>query len=180
MALLTMMKYGRYQNKDAVENVLRYIMRVRKYEDRANELLAYGGAGVPLYATPELMIQKFLYVQKLFHIDSRKGRRMHHEVLNLRDEEYEKLGSSIQNLYQYALNCCMVYFEQGHQVVFAIHWERCKRLHIHFAVNTINFITGKKWHTSMNEVADRERIFRHLLNVHIKVVEEDRMGGMKK
>lgn len=180
MALLTMMTYGKYNNKDAVENVLRYIMRIRKYEDRANELLAYGGTGVPLYSTPELMIQQFLYVQKLFRIDSRNGRRMHHEVLNLRDEEYEKLGSSIQNLYQYALNCCMVYFEQGHQVVFAIHWERCKRLHIHFAVNAINFITGKKWHTSMNEVADRERIFRHLLNVNIKAVEEGRMGGMKK
>ena len=180
MALLTMMEYGRYQNKDAVENVLRYIMRVRKYEDRANELLAYGGAGVPLYATPELMIQKFLYVQKLFHIDSRKGRRMHHEVLNLRDEEYEKLGSSIQNLYQYALNCCMVYYEQGHQVVFAIHWEPQKRLHIHFAVNTINFITGKKWHTSMNEYSDRERFFRHLLNAHIKAVQEDGMRGMEK
>lgn len=180
MALLTMMKYGKYENTDAVENVLRYIMRVREHEYKANELLAYGGVGVPLYATPELMIQEFLYVQRLFHINSRNGRRMYHEVLNLMDKEYEGLGSSIQNLYRYALNCCMVYYEQGHQVVFAIHWERSKRLHIHFAVNTINFITGKKWHTSLNEFGDRQRVFQHLLKVHIKAVEEGRMGGMKR
>lgn len=45
MAMLTMMgrRKGNYMNEDAVGKVIRYITRTRKNEDRADELITWGG-----------------------------------------------------------------------------------------------------------------------------------------
>ena len=61
------------------------------------------------------------------------------------------------------MECCQVYFQIGHQAVFAVHWESEKRCHIHFAVNTINFQDGRKWHSSFPEIKQREAIFNEIL-----------------
>lgn len=45
MAILITMRKGKYTNNDAVENVLRYVTRTRPMEDRADELIAWGGWG---------------------------------------------------------------------------------------------------------------------------------------
>ena len=42
--------------------------------------------------------------------------------------------------------CYKEYFQQGFQVVYAVHWDNNKSLHVHFVINTINFKDGKKWH----------------------------------
>ena len=57
----------------------------------------------------------------------------------------------------------MQYYQMGHQAVFGVHWEPEKRCHIHFAVNSINFIDGRKWHTSMPEIKGREAVFNEIL-----------------
>ena len=45
MAVLDIMTYGSYTNKDAVRNVLAYVLRVRDDERRRAELLFWGGFG---------------------------------------------------------------------------------------------------------------------------------------
>ena len=42
MGKLFNMNYGGYFNEDAVSNVIRYITRTRKNEDRKNELIGWG------------------------------------------------------------------------------------------------------------------------------------------
>ena len=168
MGMLIMLGIGKssYVNEDAVANVIRYVTRTRKNEDRRDELIAYGGAGVGYYLGSEMMIQQFLYVQRNHNIHYRRGRRIYHEVLTIREDELDKLNRDKHIINRIAAECCMIYYQQGHQVVYAAHWDSEKYLHIHFVVNTINFIDGKKWHTDMRERRSREKKFNEIMRTY--------------
>ncbi len=171
MAMLIMMRYGNYTNSNAVENLIRYITRTRKQEERANELIAWGGWGIGCYATPELVIGQFRSVQKLYGIEARGGRRLFHEVLKLTDQEFEQLGLDYDKLFQIAVRCAEYYYRMGHQVVFAIHYSKVNNMgvHIHFVVNAVNFMTGKKWHTNMRENYHRDQWFNEKMREFMNI-----------
>lgn len=162
---------GSYKNNDAVSNVVKYITRTRDNETRYNELMGYGGAGVGNYSSPAIMEQRFIIVQNHYGINYRKGRRIFHEVFSITDYEFEKIGSDMGLVNQIALEMCMEYFNAGFQVVYAIHWEKSKKLHIHFAVNSISFVTGKKFDTSVKGNRYREQRFNELLMNYFEVEE---------
>lgn len=153
-----------YSNPDAVEKLIRYVTRTRENEYRENDLITYGAVGADYFHSSDAMIQQFEYVQNVYGINYRGGRRMYHEVLNLLDWEAERLDSASEWLWRVGMECCEVYFKMGHQAVFAVHWDPEKRCHIHFAVNTINFMDGRKWHSSMAEIEQRGMIFNHILH----------------
>lgn len=159
-------KKGNYTNEDAVEKVLHYVTRTRENEERGSDLINYGAVGADYFHSVDNMIQQFCYVQHIYGIDSRGGRRMYHEVLNLEDGEVERLGRNPDVLWQVGMECCQIYFQMGHQAVFAVHWEPEKRCHIHFVVNTINFQNGMKWHTSISEIRLRGDLFNEILRRH--------------
>lgn len=152
-----------YSNEDAVENLLHYITRTRENEDRKDDLINYGAVGADYFHSVDDMIQQFRYIQHIHGINTRRGRRMYHEVLNLKDCELKRLGRNPEMLWQVGMECCQVYYQMGHQAVFAVHWEPKKRCHVHFAVNTINFLSGRKWHTTLPEIKQREGIFNEIL-----------------
>lgn len=167
MGKLIMLNRGNYDNSNVVENVIRYVTRTRINEMRQGDLIDVGGAGVAIYLTPGHMIQQFLYVQKEYKIDAKRGRRIYHEVFSISDDEIRSLGYDMEMVRKIAMECCQVYFQAGHQVVFAIHWEPDKKLHIHFVVNTINYCNGQKWHTNIPELEYRENVFNGILRRHI-------------
>lgn len=154
-----------YTNKKAVSNVIHDITRTRKNERHKEELLHYGGVGCGCMLPADGMIQEFLSVQNAYGIERRKGRRMYHEVFSLLDEEVGGLYYNPDYIYEFALECAKWYYNQGFQVVFAIHYQ--SRFHIHFAVNSINFKTGLKFHTSKEEKNMREQLFNQILQKHI-------------
>ena len=156
-------KNRNYTNTDAVENLIHYVTRTRENEGRGGDLITYGAAGADYFHSGDGIIQQFRYVQYIYGINSRGGRRMYHEVLNLKDCELERLGNDPEILWKVGMECCQVYYRMGHQAVFAVHWEPEKRCHIHFAVNSINFANGLKWHTSIAEIKEREMIFNEIL-----------------
>lgn len=143
-------KRSNYSNPDAVRNLIRYITRTRENESRAQDLLAYGAVGAGYYLHPDDIIQQFLYVQNAHGINSRGGKRMHHEVFNLYDSEAMELGNDPYQLWLVGMKCCEVYYRMGFQAVFAVHWQQDKRYHFHFAINNISFVNGLKLHTSMS------------------------------
>ena len=156
-------KNKNYSNEDAVENLLHYITRTRKNEWRKGDLINYGAVGADYFHSVDDMIQQFRYIQHIHGINTRRGRRMYHEVFNLKDCELERLAYAHYILWQVGMECCQVYYQMGHQAAFAVHWELEKRCHIHFAVNSISFMTGLKWHTSRPEIKEREGIFNEIL-----------------
>ena len=148
-----------FNNVDAVENLIHYVTRTRENEDRAGDLITCGAAGAGYYQTAEDMIQQFKYVQNTYRINSRKGRRMYHEVLNLLDIEAAWLNYDPFWFWKVGIECCQIYFQLGFQAVFAVHYEESKHYHFHFAVNSISYVDGRKWHTSFLEKNERESIF---------------------
>ena len=143
MGLLRVIK-GKYENRDAVKYVIRYITRTRPNEDRGMELIAAGSLGTS--ETSERMIEDFLRVQKCLRSPGRIGKKINHEVFLLTVEEIEQLGypGKVQYLYWASQECARFFYEKGFQVVFAIHTDMEKGVHIHFAVNTVNYMNGKK------------------------------------
>ena len=170
MGILVQMTYGNYTNKDAIENGIRYITRTRIKEDRKNELIGWGGVGVGFYAEPELVIQQFRGVQRAYGKD---GRKIFHEVYNLMDAEFEQLFCNYDFVYQIAVRCAEYYYLMGYQVVFAVHHainaqKGNKGVHIHFVVNSVNYITGEKWHTGMRETYRRGIMFNQIMRDYIE------------
>ena len=179
MAMLTMMgrRRGNYVNSNAVENVIRYITRTRKNEDRRNELVVWDGMGVGCYDSPELVIEQFRYVQKAY--GKTDGRKIYHEVLGFKDEEFEKMWRDYSLVHQIALECARKYYSMGYQVVFAVHHAPKDTrtgnsgVHIHFVVNTVNFMDGRKWHTGFRQNYSREQDFNQNMKdvINEKVIE---------
>ena len=69
----------------------------------------------------------------------------------------------LNTLWKYADQCAQCYFDAGYQVVYAIHGTNESDLHIHFAVSTINFRSGLKWHDSKTDLDLREALFNKIL-----------------
>ena len=156
-------RHSNYSNSNAVKNLIRYITRTRENEDRGNDLIVYGAVGAGYDFHPDIIIKQFLFVQNKYGINSKGGRRMYHEVFNLYDCEAADLNYDRMQLFWLGMECSKIYLKMGFQAVFAVHWEEGKHYHIHFAVNSINFTNGRKWHTSLEEIKLREDIFNHIL-----------------
>ena len=161
---------GRYANAEAVDKVIRYVTRTRTNETRAENLQGYGGLGIFRYDTVEMMIGRFKAVQDAYGIRHRKGKRMFHEVFSITDMEFKGINCDMKLLNQIALELCGEYYRQGFQVVYAIHWEEEKKLHIHFAVNSVSFMTGKKFITSREGNRERERLFNEKLYCYCRML----------
>ncbi len=168
MGLLRVIK-GKYENRDAVKYVIRYITRTRPNEDRGMELIAAGSLGTS--ETSERMIEDFLRVQKCLRSPGRIGKKINHEVFLLTVEETEQLGypGKVQYLYWASQECARFFYEKGFQVVFAIHTDMEKGVHIHFAVNTVNYMNGKKWSCGEREMKERETLFQIIIRKYQQI-----------
>lgn len=80
-----------YKNTNAVNKVICDITRARENEQKKASLMAYGAMGCGYNLSAEDIIQEFVFVQKVYDIDRRKGRRMYHELFTLTDKEVEAL-----------------------------------------------------------------------------------------
>ena len=103
--------------------------------------------GIATYQTPELVIKQFCRLQTVYGIAARGGSRVFHEVLEIKEDEFVKLGYDYARVWETAITC-EIHCHGGN-----------KGIHIHFVVNTISFLTGKKWHTSMRRNYTREQNF---------------------
>lgn len=159
-----------YSNKRAVNNVIRDITRTREEERYAGQLMGYGAFGATNSMTSSEIIKQFEYVQKVYNIEIRGGNRMFHEVFRFTVEEIKNLGYDLNRMWMFASECASYYFNQGHQVVFAIHFQLNPKLrmgdspyHIHFAVNSINYENGLKWHSFLGKQKERGELFNQSL-----------------
>lgn len=79
------------------------------------------------------------------------------------DMQFIRMGRNVNTLWKFADQCAQCYFDAGYQVVYAIHGTNESDLHIHFAVSTINFQSGLKWHDSKTDLDLREALFNKIL-----------------
>lgn len=157
-----------YTNPDVVENVIRYVTRTRVNEQRADELIAIGGKGIYYNLPVEDIINQFWGVQDLYNINQRGGRRIVHEIYSLSDQDFIDMNCEYINVYVVAELISEYYFKQGHQVLFAIHRDPEKKVHIHFVINSVNYINGKKYHSSKMDLDERKEEFNSIFENEVK------------
>ena len=162
---------GKYSNKDAVDNVLHYVTRTRVDDDGKDIYFTYA-CGTNYNDGIDRAIEQFKITENIYNIDARGGRRIFHEIFTLSplegsDAPYEVILEALKYV---TINACEEYFRRGFQVVAAIHNKDsfAPRLHIHFAINAINFIDGYKWKTRRSDIKDREEVLNYYFHDYIQ------------
>ena len=110
-----------YSNKDAMVNVINYICRGP----------FIGGLGVnPNCAALQMSLVKYVWYKT-------GGRQVRHFIVSFAGNE----STDPDELIAYGYAIANYYYEKGFQVVFGVH-TNTGHLHIHFAMNTVNFRNG--------------------------------------
>ena len=149
---------GYFTNPFAIEELLHYVTRTRIDEARQRDLICYGVFGAASYANIGVIIQQFQYVQHVFQ--NERGRKMYHLVYSFSPDEEEVIGKDYTLAFYIGQMLALHFWNQGFQILYAVHDEIDKHLHIHLAMNSVNFVTGKKFHVSGNE----EQTLKQIMN----------------
>lgn len=144
-------KYVHQRNEpEIIEIFLKYITRTGRSDCFPPAYVGY--LGFPPKCTVENLIEEFLKTQSVFKNTS--GFRARHEIVSFQPDEYmDCLG--VCQIVPIAYHLANWYFNQGFQVVFAIHADT-PNLHIHFVINTVSFITGKKYHCNYSQFRNQK------------------------
>lgn len=116
-----------YLNPSCLEKLIHgYIFRKAIY---------YGGLSIdPAHAAEQMLLTKQIWLQT-------QGKQCRHFIVSLSDQE-SNLFPDPSMLLMPAYWICE-HFADQYQIIFGIHTH--PRLHIHFVMNTINFVTGKRF-----------------------------------
>lgn len=117
---------GKYENVDAVDNVINYALRM-------GDMKIVGGYGVTLTSAKDI-INQFYTVKKLYN--RMNGKQVLHIMFSVDKTAYlnpvqvKMLGDLLG-----------LYFAEDRQVVFGVHTDT-EHMHIHMVINTIAFTNG--------------------------------------
>lgn len=117
---------GKYENPDAIENVINYVMRL-------DNMGLTGGYGVTLTCAADI-INQFHIVKKVYGITG--GKQVMHIIFSVDKTTYLKENHLVKLGYLLGK-----YFGRERQVLFNVHNDKV-HLHIHMVVNTIAYTNG--------------------------------------
>ena len=148
-AVIVKMKDEHYETENDMKNLLQYI--AAEGSNRQTEtLLKSRGKGVS--PKPVKAARQMQAVQRIYGKESR--RRMYHLVVSFLEGMKKKAA-----ILRAAEEIADLLFE-NYQVFYGIHTST-ENWHIHYAVNAVNYNTGKKWHQSKKEFGEmKEKICR--------------------
>ena len=155
---------GDYNMPSDIDGVIRYIVRQNK--NPKDDLICWGGLGVTEFDDIETIIRQFKITQKMHTRKGNFGRHIDHEEYSFNHDTEQELYDShvdIDALARgmahdfYDLDCC--------QVLYAVHRpsEANKHLHIHFAINTVNFRNGNKRRETIRQNKERSERFKMMV-----------------
>ena len=151
-----------YKNKESVESVLNYICAPEKTPSKL-----IGGLAVFVTTTEELIMQ-FKAVKELYH--KTDGKQMMHFIVSF---------SEYQNLHPYHIfamgQLIAAYYAEEYQIVYALH-EDTVNPHLHFAMNTVSFIDGKKFNRGISDFyqfQEHVKMVTNLPHLTAHVMDED-------
>ena len=116
-----------YDSEEAAANLVHYIK---------NKAVYFGGGAVD----PNHAAEQMAMVRRVF--DQQNGSLMYHFILAFSEAE-SKHHCNYAGLREDAYTICD-YFSSAYQIIFGIH-RNDDRWHIHFAMNRVSFIDGRKY-----------------------------------
>ena len=153
---------------DAPEKLIRYITRTNG-QDR-NDLISWGGEGVLDCYGVETVIKQFCFAQKAHTRHDDFGKYMNHTLFSFSDEGAEYILEKNVDFDCIARQMARDIFEHDHcQVVYGVHLpdKNDSHIHIHFAINAVNYRTGGKRHENMTATRERNRLFNQRISDEI-------------
>lgn len=141
--------FRNYTNRHAVEALIRYVTRTRDYEGRYYELIYWNVFGADPCRGIDVLIQQFKIVQKVCRSSTPK-RKMYHFVYRFDDYERSLVETDIGYAIQIASAIGRYFYDAGFQVIYAVHKGE-NGIHLHFAVNSVNYRTALMFHISKTE-----------------------------
>lgn len=147
---------GNYHNQTAVEYVIKYI--ARENGKPKSDLICCGAMGATVFTDTDTTIQQFKCVQLLHKRKGNFGRYIDHEIYSFSEEEENKISQGNISLENIAKKMAQDFYADGFQVYYGVHKpdKTETHIHVHFAVNTVNFRTGKKRHENMGDTKRRQ------------------------
>ena len=141
---------GRYPKDKDIENLLRYIAG---QNDTKEETRYCQGKGLP--KNPQKAAKRMVLIQKYF--GKANGRRVYHFILSfpktMEDANFAKLVA----------DRVAEFFFETHQVYYGVH-ENTDCLHVHFAVNAVSYVDGRKWHHSKKDLKEMEKKIEDIMD----------------
>ena len=156
---------NQYKNNDAFGNCVKYAC---KEDEHADKLIGYRFFGVPNGLPIEEQIEDAYTIQKLHDIDSRNGRRAAHMIYSIQETEFGEYGNNPELFMASCEEMARSVFDEGHQVFVATHYNEnnnnddCAFIHAHIIVNNINYVNGKKYHKTKDQMHEMERCFNEI------------------
>ena len=151
-------------------NIINYVSKEYERTQDTNTI-----RGVNVANNPEIAKVQMLYTKKEF--GKEEGRQYQHYVLSFASNEQITAKEAINYAAEHAEKC----FGSRYEVFLAVHQEsEGQKLHVHYVVNSVSFIDGKKIQTSkenyeyfrdVNDALAKQRGF-NIIDRSAKAVEE--------
>ncbi len=154
----------RYDKADSIENLIRYI--ARENGKSQNDLVCCGAFGATDFTGIDTTIMQFQCVQLLHTRKGGFGRYIDHGIYSFSSGEEEMIARSNVSVEKLAEEMARDFYNDGFQVYYGIHKKDCdaNSLHIHFAINTVNFNTGNKRREYISDTKKREQRFHRIID----------------
>lgn len=134
MPVLNVVK-ANYKNKKAIDNLIHYIFN---WEKTPSRIVGCDG----IYPIVEkYIIKEYKKTQKIFRKNN--CRKAYHFILSFSEEEMDLLNP--KDYLRIGYDFSAYFGNANHYVAFALH-ENTHNAHIHFAVNSVNYVTGCIYH----------------------------------
>ena len=148
---------NKYYSKDNdIRNLMAYIAGEGREKDK-QKVVYISAAGLKRkYEKAGVQIIK---TQKAF--GKNQGRRVYHMIVSFPEEVKD-----LQYVKHSAKAVAAEIFKR-HQVFYGIH-ASTENLHIHFAINAVSYIDGRKWHMNKTEFEGFREYLIQLLNSILK------------
>lgn len=139
------------------EDILRLCRYIAGECDSKKEVTRYRcGAGVstkPDKAARQMVKLQKLYKKEVQRYGKKTCRRIYHYVVSF------PFATVDANCVKMAAMEIAEIFSGQYQVYYGIH-EDTKHLHVHYAINAVSYVDGKKWHKNKREIQEMEMQIR--------------------
>lgn len=149
-------KYRRapYERDKDILRLLRYI--AGECDSKKERTRYCCGAGVS--SKPDEAARQMIKLQKLYRKEAKRNgkkacRRIYHYVVSFPETMVDA------NCVKMAAMEIADIFSGQYQVYYGVHEDK-QDLHIHYAINAVSYVDGKKWHKSKREIQEMEAQIR--------------------
>jgi len=147
-------KVGAHKNEDALENVVYYMINSQFFKvGNCRGVLEYSAPGI---------VDGFRFTKEMF--DKTDGKQVAHIVIGTKNE-----GLIEEDLIDIAEAAQSYFYDNGYQSCYALHRGSCEDpdyLHIHMAVNTVNFQDGKRLYESYSVTNGPKKFLQEQFNAY--------------